>query len=288
MTRPRIEPSLQLRTADPARLLLRALTLLFVSALVSCAGRAPQPTPSPLPTAEASVPPPTASPVETDTFTGGRGGQFFDVASLPTTAGGSVQFTSLLDVESMKVGVYQLQEGTVDPQDTHRLDEIYVVLEGSAVLHTAESDMPVAEGSIVFVRGGVSHRFEQIADPLTVVVLFAKAAGGPDEPSVLTADASALVEGASPTANLWRRFLKVSSLTGGAYLLPMQRGGDRSQTHQVDELNVVLSGSGVLRVGSEDFSYGPGNLIFVPAQVGHAFHDLASDSVVLIFWPANP
>lgn len=134
----------------------------------------------------------------------------------------------------------------------------------------------------------MAHDFEQVESALTVVVLFAKAAGGSDEPPVVLADSTSFAADPSPTANLFRRFLKVPSITGGAYLLPFEHGGDRSQTHLVDELNVVISGTGMLHVGSDDVAYRPGSLIFVPAQVGHAFHDLGSDGVVLIFWPANP
>jgi len=188
----------------------------------------------------------------------------------------------------MQVGVYRVQAGATDPQDSHIHDEVYVVLQGSAVLHMADQDTPVSEGSIVFVRGGVAHDFEHVERPLTIVVLFAKASGGSDEPQLVTSDATSLAKNPSPSTNLFRRFIKLPSITGGAYLLPLRHGGDRTQTHQVDELNVVISGTGVLSGGSDEESYGPGSLIFVPARVGHAFHDLGSDSVVLIFWPANP
>jgi len=188
----------------------------------------------------------------------------------------------------MRVGVYRVQAGATDPQDSHVHDEIYVVLQGSAVLHTADQDTPVSEGSVAFVRGGVAHDFEQVKRRLTVVVLFAKASSGSDEPPLVTSDATSLAKDPSPVSNVFRRFIKFPSVTGGAYLLPLKHGGDLTQTHQVDELNVVISGTGVLSVGSDELPYGPGSLIFVPARVGHAFHDLGSDSVVLIFWPANP
>lgn len=215
-------------------------------------------------------------------------GQSFDVASVVTDSGSPAAFTSLLDVSSMQVGVYRIQAGATDPQGSHARDEVYVVVGGSAVLHTAQLDTPVSNGSIVFVRARVAHHFEQVDSPLKMVVVFAKAPSGSDEPPILSADAASLAKSPSPTANLWRRFMKFPTMTGGAYLLPLEHAGDQSQTHQVDELNVVISGTGILHVGSDDFPYGPGSLIFVPAHVGHAFHDLASDSVVLIFWPSNP
>jgi mannose-6-phosphate isomerase-like protein (cupin superfamily) len=288
MFRLRIDLSIPLRAAGRPYRPLAALTLLLALALAACTANTLRPTTSPPPSATPSVPLPTASVSAASAPTEETHAQSFDVASVGIETAASAHFSELLDIDSMKVGVYQLQRASSDPQDSHQWDEVYVVLKGDGVLHTSESDTPVTEGSIVFVRGGVSHRFEQIVDPLTVVVLFAKASGGLDELSVFAADATSLAGNPSPTANLWRRFIKSPSLTGGAYLLPLQRGGDRSQTHQVDELNVVISGTGVLHAGSDDFPYGPGSLIFVPAQVGHAFHDLGAASVVLIFWPANP
>jgi mannose-6-phosphate isomerase-like protein (cupin superfamily) len=267
---------------------LAALTLLLFLALAACTANTPRPTAPPPPSATANVPLPTASRSAPVASTEGTHAQSFDVASVGIETAVTAHFSGLLDIDSMKVGVYRLPVAASDPQGSHRLDETYVVLKGSAVLHTSESDTSVTEGSIVFVRGGVSHRFEQIVAPLTVVVLFAKAPGELDEPPVFAADATSLAEDPSPTANLWRRFIKLPSLTGGVYLLPFQRGGDRSQTHQVDELNVVISGTGVLHAGSDDFLCGPGTLIFVPAHVHHAFHDLGAAGVVLIFWPANP
>lgn len=260
--------------------------VLVLAALSGCATSTPQATISPSPSA---ITAPSASPtVAPPTTVGAARGQAFDAGTVGTDPSSPAAFSSVLDIPSMQVGVYHLQAGATDPQDSHTRDEVYVVLDGSGVLHTSDLDSPVSAGSIAFVRAGVPHQFMRVESRLTLVVVFAKAAGGADEPPVVTADATSLAQNPSPTANLFRRFLKVPSITGGAYLLPLGRGGDRSQTHQVDELNVVISGTGVLRVGADDMPYGPGSLIFVPAEVGHAFHDLGSDSVVLIFWPANP
>jgi mannose-6-phosphate isomerase-like protein (cupin superfamily) len=259
----------------------------LISALSGCTGVSPQPpSPSPSPPIDSAAPKtstaaPSPSPAAAQ-------GQSFDVASVGTDAGPPTTFTSLLDIPSMQVGVYHMQPGAAEPQTTQTHDDVYIVIEGSAVLHTADLDASASDGSVIFVRQGVAHDFEQVEGSLTVVVLSAKARGGSDEPPIITADATSLAASSSTEANLWRRFLEVPSITGGACFLPLKRDGDRSQTHETDELNVVISGTGVLQVGSKDQSYGPGSLIFVPARVGHAFHDLGSDSVVLISWPANP
>lgn len=63
------------------------------------------------------------------------------------------------------------------------------------------------------------------------------------------------------------------------------RGSDPQQPHAQDELYVVVTGTGTFRRGEERRSFGPGDLIFVPAGMVHRFEDFSDDLAVwVIFW----
>lgn len=76
---------------------------------------------------------------------------------------------------SLSAGLYVLPAGSVDPQQPHSEDEVYVVTGGRARIRVAEEDRAVGPGSVVFVAAGVEHRFHSIAEDLSVLVLFAPA-----------------------------------------------------------------------------------------------------------------
>ncbi len=54
-------------------------------------------------------------------------------------------------------------------------DEVYIVMAGRATLWAGGQEIPASEGSVLYVAGGVDHRFHDISDDLMVLVLFAPA-----------------------------------------------------------------------------------------------------------------
>jgi mannose-6-phosphate isomerase-like protein (cupin superfamily) len=79
----------------------------------------------------------------------------------------------------VEVGVYVLVAPEPERQQPHQDDEIYVVLEGSGVLQVEGEDVPVHEGTAVFVEAGADHRFTAY-EHLSVLVIFDhKPAGNP-------------------------------------------------------------------------------------------------------------
>jgi mannose-6-phosphate isomerase-like protein (cupin superfamily) len=58
-----------------------------------------------------------------------------------------------------------------DRQQPHEDDEIYVVLEGTGVLQVEGEEVPVREGTAVFVAAGADHRFTAY-EHLSVLVIF--------------------------------------------------------------------------------------------------------------------
>jgi mannose-6-phosphate isomerase-like protein (cupin superfamily) len=74
---------------------------------------------------------------------------------------------------AMSLGTYCIPAGGVDDQVPHREDEIYIVTSGRASLLVDGQRLDVGEGSAVYVAAGQAHRFIDIVEDLTVVVVFA-------------------------------------------------------------------------------------------------------------------
>ena len=84
-----------------------------------------------------------------------------------------------LRVVDLSVGTYSLPAGSVDAQEPHTEDEIYVVLRGRAALATGDASADAGPGSVIYVPAGEPHRFVNIVEDLVVLVLFAPAEGTP-------------------------------------------------------------------------------------------------------------
>jgi mannose-6-phosphate isomerase-like protein (cupin superfamily) len=79
----------------------------------------------------------------------------------------------------LEIGVYVLVAPEPDRQQPHEDDEVYVVLEGTGVLEVEGTQVPVREGSAVFVEAAADHRFTAY-EHLSVLVIFErKPAGNP-------------------------------------------------------------------------------------------------------------
>jgi quercetin dioxygenase-like cupin family protein len=96
-------------------------------------------------------------------------------------------YREFLRVPAMSAGLYVLPAGGTDHQKPHREDEIYYVIRGRARFQAGpegreegreedrEEDREVCAGSVIFVAAEVGHRFYEITEELTVLVLFAPA-----------------------------------------------------------------------------------------------------------------
>jgi mannose-6-phosphate isomerase-like protein (cupin superfamily) len=89
-------------------------------------------------------------------------------------------FVEHLRNAALSVGTYSLPAGGVDDQVPHSEDEIYVVTAGRARLETDTGSVDVEPGDVVFVPAGEHHRFADITEDLSVLVLFAPAYSGRD------------------------------------------------------------------------------------------------------------
>jgi len=81
----------------------------------------------------------------------------------------------------------------------------------------------------------------------------------------------------------YREFLRVPAMSAGLYVLPAG-ATDRQKPHREDEIYYVVRGRARFYAGSEDREVSGGSVIFVAAQVGHRFYDIAEELAVLVFF----
>ncbi|MFE1170935.1 cupin domain-containing protein [Streptomyces sp. NPDC058773] len=81
-------------------------------------------------------------------------------------------YLQFLRERNMSVGLYALDAGSVDPQQPHGQDEVYLVVSGRAAITVGQETQSVARGSVVYVPAGVPHKFHHISEDLRVMVVF--------------------------------------------------------------------------------------------------------------------
>ncbi|MCC6791674.1 MAG: cupin domain-containing protein [Thermomicrobiales bacterium] len=80
-----------------------------------------------------------------------------------------------LRVPALSAGIYRLPAGSVDPQSPHNEDEIYYVISGQGSFTCDGRTIAANPGSTIYVAAHGEHRFHDITDDLTILVLFAPA-----------------------------------------------------------------------------------------------------------------
>ena len=92
-------------------------------------------------------------------------------------AGTATDWLEQLRVPDLSVGTYCIPAGGLDDQSPHGEDEVYVVMTGQAKIVTPERSADVGPGAVIFVPAGEVHRFEEITQNLTLLVVFGPAYG---------------------------------------------------------------------------------------------------------------
>ena len=90
-------------------------------------------------------------------------------------SGNRPQYHEFLRHISMSAGIYVLPPGSEDPQGPHNQDELYYVLSGSAVIEVGGEQKPVSPNSAVFIPAHVKHKFFDIEEEMTLLVIFSPA-----------------------------------------------------------------------------------------------------------------
>jgi len=86
-------------------------------------------------------------------------------------------YLEFLRVPDLSVGFYVLPAGGEDRQSPHTEDEVYYVLAGRSRVRVGDEVGDVGPGSVVFVAAHVPHRFEDISEALSLLVVFGPAEG---------------------------------------------------------------------------------------------------------------
>jgi mannose-6-phosphate isomerase-like protein (cupin superfamily) len=79
--------------------------------------------------------------------------------------------------DDISTGLYVLEAGESDEQEPHTEDEIYVCMAGRARFVTPSGECEVSSGTVIFVPAREEHRFVDITERLSLVVVFAPAEG---------------------------------------------------------------------------------------------------------------
>jgi mannose-6-phosphate isomerase-like protein (cupin superfamily) len=104
----------------------------------------------------------------------------FEIATVKdrlSEAGGGYEVVH--ESAGLELGVYVLVAPEPDHQQPHEDDEGYVVLEGTGVLAVEGEQVPVKEGSAVFVEAGADHRFTAYEHLSVLVIIERKPAENP-------------------------------------------------------------------------------------------------------------
>jgi mannose-6-phosphate isomerase-like protein (cupin superfamily) len=89
--------------------------------------------------------------------------------------GADTHWVEHLRVPTMSLGTYSIRAGGVDDQTPHAEDEVYVVVSGRAGFESGGQRVDVRPGSTLFVPAREEHRFVDVTEDLTLIVVFAPA-----------------------------------------------------------------------------------------------------------------
>lgn len=91
--------------------------------------------------------------------------------------GESTHWREHLRSTHLSVGTYCIAAGGVDEQEPHAEDEVYVVVSGRGSFTGGGATTQVEPGSTLYVPAHEVHRFHDVVQDLTVVVVFAPPEG---------------------------------------------------------------------------------------------------------------
>lgn len=94
-----------------------------------------------------------------------------------TAPQGVAHYDEQLRVPDLSLGTYSIPAGADDPQQPHTEDELYVVVSGRGRFVADTGTTDVGPGTVLFVPAGEAHRFADVTDDLTVLVVFGPAEG---------------------------------------------------------------------------------------------------------------
>jgi mannose-6-phosphate isomerase-like protein (cupin superfamily) len=73
----------------------------------------------------------------------------------------------------MSAGIYRLPAGGEDPQQPHNEDEVYYIIGGRSRFTCDGKTIDVRPGTTIYVATHAVHKFHDIEEDLTILVVFA-------------------------------------------------------------------------------------------------------------------
>jgi mannose-6-phosphate isomerase-like protein (cupin superfamily) len=197
---------------------------------------------------------------------------------------------------ALRTEIYTIPADRPDPQEPHRDDELYYVLDGNATIHIAGVDTRVLPGSLIYIPAGVRHYFHALDGNLTLLVFFAaipsEAQTSNGKNGVQSSQAAVISTGQVALPGdlrrvRYRELVRSAYLSTGVYELPAF-SRDHQTPHADDEIYYVLSGTSEIMLDEASHQAEPGMLIYVPAGLPHLFHQITADLRVLaVFAPVR-
>lgn len=89
---------------------------------------------------------------------------------------GDEPFIRLFRHGSLEIEFYRPK--SVDLQQPHSRDEVYVVISGSGHFVSGDARRPFSPGEVLFVPAGIEHRFEDFTEDFATWVFFYGPEGG--------------------------------------------------------------------------------------------------------------
>jgi mannose-6-phosphate isomerase-like protein (cupin superfamily) len=100
----------------------------------------------------------------------------FDMTALVASmAGKPIEYLEFFKVPALSCGIYHLAADSIDPQQPHKVDEIYYVVAGKGRFTGANGEVAIAQGTVLYVAAEEQHKFHNIEQELTLLVVFAPA-----------------------------------------------------------------------------------------------------------------
>lgn len=213
--------------------------------------------------------------------------EYFDLEELSLQNGETEgAYLPFIDNSSLRMGLYELTAGGLDRQEPHRKDEIYYIANGKASLSVGEEVISVKPGSIVYVKARVPHRFIDISEDLRVLVIFSNAEPSSGDPDWLAFALSELIKKRRSNEDIRSQFLDTSTLQMDLHLFAESSSGEEGIKHSVDEINIVVGGTGKFVSGDEIIDLESGSILFIPKETGYRFQKIGDKSpVILTFRP---
>lgn len=163
-------------------------------------------------------------------------------------------------------------------------DKVYYIIDGKCKLKAGNLDVPISQGSIVFVPRESLDSFYDVEVPLHAIELASLENKSVKDTLSLSFSLDEIARTRKPNDDVWNDFLKRKSMIFGLYMLPKPVNGDQALTHKWDEVNLVTNGSGKFQVGDQVMDVKAGDIIYVKKGNPHFFHSLQQDLDILIFF----